>query len=240
MLLTGQVIPVEIDNKESSDSVPAFEKSLQNENAMQRAKAAHEIMRSKEISMNTKAKLLLRALKNEHLTPQADTTNTMTGYLTTTEYLKTQYVLALKGLGKDVVPILKENYGKENGEMKEELVVLLGYLGDAEVYNEIVDVVRKTQNPYTKAKAIRALSGLGVGSNDLIILYIDALKDDFYVRVRSDKRRPPDLDFMNIYYPVREEAFSALRILGVQVERNKNEFYIKKDQGGNGRQTIKK
>jgi len=43
--------------------------------------------------------LRLKALKDEHLSPQADTVERWTGYATVTEYLKIQYILALKDMG---------------------------------------------------------------------------------------------------------------------------------------------
>lgn len=212
--------------KGENEKLVELEKGLKGKDLRQRANIAREIGKLKELPVDKRARLLITALKDEHLNPQSNEVETWTGYSTVTEFLKNSYVLTLRDMGEEVIPILKESHKKETGEMKEKIVVVLGYLGDTTVYDDLIEIIKKSKNPYNKAKAIRVISDSKIGGRELIPLYKELIKDDFHVRMKTDIRYPPEHDYKNIYYPVREEAFSALLKLGINVRRDKNEVYV--------------
>lgn len=216
----------DINKEDKKPIIERFKADFKSMNLGDRVRAAKKIAKSEEIGLETRVQLLLDALKEEHSEPQSSELEQWTGYSTVTEYLKNTYILALKDMGKGIVSILKDDYKEEKGELKEKLTIVLGYLGDTAVHTELIVIIKKTKNPYTKSQAIRVSSDLGMGGKELIALYKEALKDDFYVRPKSDLILPPEQDYLNAYYPVREEAFSALRKLGVNVRRDNNEFYV--------------
>lgn len=225
IIFTNIGLAADSPDKDKGKQILNFEKGLKSENLRERIETAKKIAKS-ELDKETKAKLVLDALREEHLNPKSNELERWTGYYTRTEALKNGYILALKDMGKSIVPLLMETYKEEKGELREKIVIILGYIGDAVVFNDLLEIISKTKNHYTKAQAIRALSDSGLGGREFIALYKEALKDDFYVRPKSDLIFPPEQDYLNVYYPVREEAFSALKKLGVDVRRHKNEFYI--------------
>lgn len=231
LLLGEQAMADKFDKEVSkkSSALEDLEESLKSNNLRERSETAKRIAESEELATEMKAKLIFKALREEHLSPQSNEVETWTGYTTVSEYLKTEYMLALKNIGSSVIPVLKENYKMEAGEMKEKIAVVLGYLGDSEVHSDLVKIIRETKNPFTKAQAIRAMYQSGIGGKEMISIYKRALKDKFYVVIKNDLIAPSEREHKILHYPVRESAFTALKKLGVKIKRDKTEFVVEEE-----------
>jgi HEAT repeat protein len=181
-----------------------------------RADASFALSKAEGIETDIKIDLILNALKKECENPTPEP-NTPSKRMCTsfTDLMKSIYRGGILRMGKLTIPYLKERVKKEEGEFRKNLIITLGYLGDPNVYAEILKIATTDKNPWSRAWAIETLGE--IGNKDAIPLLKEALKDPFSVS-GGDVKAPPGYEEWNIRYPIRGAAFSSLVKLGVKVE----------------------
>jgi len=106
--------------------------------------------------------------------------------------------------------------------------VILGNLGDQNVYPDLINIAAKDKNIWLRAEAI---GGMGaIGNKDATHLLRDLLNDNFKVATKTDIITPDaykgtDGFCYYDYYPVQSASFSALLKLGIKVENKGKGVY---------------
>jgi len=181
-----------------------------------RADAALALSKAEGIETDIKIEIILNAMKKEceNPTPEPNTPNK--GRCTSlTDQVRAIYRAVILRMGRPTVPYLNERIKKEEGEFRKNLIITLGYLGDPNVYAEILKIATTDKNAWSRAWAIETLGE--IGNKDAIPLLKEALKDSFSLEC-GDVKAPPGYEEWNIRYPIRGAAFSSLVKLGVKVE----------------------
>jgi len=191
-----------------------------------RSQACVILSKAEDISipMDKRIDALLSALKRECENPTAEP-NVGHWACPMTENVKGLYRgailrIAQRQQGRDpsknfVVAYLRSRLEKEGqGEFRKNLVLTLGYLGDPNVYGEIVKLATTDKNLWCRRDAIGALGE--IGNKDAIPLLSEALQDPCSV-TRDDIKGPAGYEQWGVIYPIRDAAFSSLVKLGVKV-----------------------
>jgi len=181
-----------------------------------RADATLAVSKAEGIKTDIKIEIILKAMKKEceNPTPEPNTPNK--GRCTSlTDQMRASYRAVILRMGRPTVPYLKERLKKEKGEFRKNIIITLGYLGDPNVYAEILKIATTDKNAWSRAWAIETLGE--IGNKDAIPLLKEALKDPFSIEC-GDVLAPPGYEEWNIRYPIRGAAFSSLVRLGVKVE----------------------
>lgn len=204
------------------DNVNQIKKILETGHWGEKREAARDLGKMEGIEPEEKVDILLKALEKEILHPASKRHARGTGYATITESLKIHYMLGLKDIGASVIPILQEKLPTMQGELKKKIQITLGYLGNKNVYSDMADLLSYDKDGYIRAGAARALGD--IGNKEAIPLLLKALHDPFAVPSGIDIIIP-GLD-TSITYPVRTNAASALRGLGIKVHSFEHEHYV--------------
>jgi len=156
-------------------------------------------------------------------------------YVTEPQYKIRQFIFALEDIGTTAVPYISRVLDTTSDKNhKEYLTICLCLAGgkktpSTEVKSEIVRIAKRSSNGYIRALGIRILGEWE--DKTLITLLKDALNDNFKVAgkpdvVTPDMRKGINGRYYFDYYPVRSEAFSALRKLGIKIKREGNKFTV--------------
>ncbi len=178
--------------------------------------ACETLGNDKVISSKKKANLLLSALKKQIEYP--DLTYEEGAYAPNSEAFKRQYIFALEKLDGQVIPVLKEHLKTARGSFKDYLYIVSGNFKDPTAYGPVSNILKNSKDGWLRASAARSLGLLG--DKDAIPLLEEALDDPFLIdedRTGVDVLGPSGSD-MNIIYPVRSEAYHALKLLGVKIK----------------------
>jgi len=183
-----------------------------------RAKIARLLGKDRSLKSDIKADLLLKALKIEVKEPISQEPR---GYTTSTEYLKRQYLFALEDLEDSVIQVLKKELTAAGGGYRDRIIIALGCKKDSSVFNQLIGILTNSKDGFIRADAAYALGKLG---NKEATPFLEKALNDSFVRDIHSSITEPGIE--NIIYPVREEAFCALRKLGINVRREGNKFSI--------------
>lgn len=138
-----------------------------------------------------------------------------------------RYLYDLVNIGSPAIPFLKREIQGESGEVREIIIIALGLLKDEEAFSPLLDLALNSQNGWIRSDAVRALGEFG--NKEAIPILEKALKDDFSIRAFPiDVKVPAGYEYMQIYYPVRQSAFFALKKMGVEVKQkgiNSTEYH---------------
>ena len=224
--LQSRDINVEVD-KELLDFML---RKLQEGNLFTAPRAGRILGKMKKVDPTVRAQACISALKNE-VSRESDVNTPQellpSSYATEAQYKIRQYIFALEDIGAPAIPFISDALRNINaGSYKEYLTICLCLAGgkktpSPEVESEIVNLAKSSSNGYIRALGIRVLSEWE--DKTLVPMLKDALNDDFKVVVKPDKvspdmRKGADGCYYFDYYPVRGEAYSALRKLGIKVK----------------------
>ena len=166
-----------------------------------------------DVEIPVKISLLLEAMETEIKQPSELKKLRGSGRATATESVKIHYRMALVKLGKDAIRYLDtaKNSTPAAQESHKRIVLILGQLGDYRAYPEVIDILKSDPDGYLRKEAAMALRTIG-SKADFNIL-VQSLEDPFFVNGSSDII---GLDCQGVNYPVRDEAATALRSLGLK------------------------
>ncbi|OIN85975.1 MAG: hypothetical protein AUJ50_04375 [Candidatus Aenigmarchaeota archaeon CG1_02_38_14] len=119
------------------------------------------------------------------------------------------YVLSLAGIGKQAIPVLKPYLSDKNKDVRQWVTIALGYLGEKQVVDDLITILKKGESGRQRSLAANALGGLG--DRRAIPALKAALDDPFAIWVGRDIR----------ILLVRESAKSALNQLGEEWDESK-------------------
>jgi hypothetical protein len=163
--------------------------------------------------------MLIEALRSEISTPAPDNKAIGT-YVSGTEFLKTNYAIAIGKLSVGHEGVLKAHLGNATGEYRQRLLFILGFLRDESVHGEIATIFKESHDSYIRLAAITAL---GEYRDTLDVPTLEtALYDSFYVYDFLDEAGKP----INMWYPVKNVATSALLKMGYDVVWKDNKYII--------------
>lgn len=149
-------------------------------------------------------------------------------YLSTAEYTKRQHEFSLEDLGPASVPLLRERLSVANGEVRQRLAIALAGLGDDKQADMLIRMLDESADGNLRACAARSLGRLG--RKEAIPALKRRLTDDFVVEYSTDVSIPGAGTLRRIF-PVRDEAASSLRQMGLQVKRSGFEFQVVDKEG---------
>lgn len=123
----------------------------------------------------------------------------------------------------------------EDNNFREYLTICLGFTNDnsalpSEVKSEIIRLAKNSKDGYVRSLVMRILEKCK--DPNLVSIFEEGLNDNFKIAVKTDLITPDAYKGEDGYYyydsyPVKDEAASALRKMGVLVERQGNIFKIK-------------
>lgn len=174
----------------------------------------------KNITPQRKVKLLLNALQKQIYQPDFTIEEGM--YVPNFEAFKRQYIFAIEKIGIEAVPVLKDELTTSSIVYRDYIYIILGTLKQTEVYENVANILNNAKDGWIRASAARSL-GL-IGNKEAIPLLKEVLDDPFMVK--SSTYTGNTNSDIGIIYPVREEASSALRLLGKRVKRIGHKFWI--------------
>ncbi|MHB1318764.1 MAG: HEAT repeat domain-containing protein [Anaerolineae bacterium] len=182
-----------------------------------RLSAVRTLPRRTDIPVETRAELLVSALRAEVDHPSTDAPPVKDAYLGPEGVMRLMAVRSLSELGAGALPPLRDALAGAAGLFREHLLVALVYLGDAEVLTEVRELVVSADDVVVRMDGARAL---GVaGDREAIPALEQALQDAARIEAH---------DSLGDYtiYPVREQAALALSNLGVTVSRGENHTFL--------------
>lgn len=210
--------------------VKSLARKLEDKRWYIRTDTARALSKAKGIATATKVSLILDAMKEICEKPMAIEEIKGEGMsMPLTEHIKSLYRSAILNMGDSAILPLKEKIGKEKNEFGKNLIVTIGLLGEQSVYHDLMDIATNDENVWLRASAI---GGLGaIRDKEAIPFLKKALSDNSKVAIKTDVITPNTYKDENGYfyydcYPVRQEAASALRKLGVKVKKEGNEYKI--------------
>jgi HEAT repeat protein len=174
-----------------------------------------------DIPVERRAEMLVAALAAEVAAPSTEAPRIRDTYLSADGVLRLALVRGLAELGAEALPTVRQAAEGATGVAREHLLVARAYLGDAEAFPAVREVLRDSGDPVARMDAARAL---GVaGDAEAIPDLVGALEDPYRVEAR---------DSLGAYtiYPVREQAVGALDTLGVAVERGAGDTFTVEGQ----------
>jgi len=182
---------------------------FQEGDSAQRLAAAWSLPGRDDLSLKTRAALLVEGLEGELAAPTEDAPLKDT-YLPASALVRLHYTRVLSELGPAAIPALRAQLDSASSGAREHLLVALAYAGDGDVLPQVRELVTQAVDPIVRMDAARALGQ--AGDQDAVSQLQAALADPYVVTAVDD------LGAYTIY-PVREQAAGALRALGMAVER---------------------
>ena len=174
-----------------------------------------------DIPVERRAEMLVAALAAEVAAPSTEAPRIRDTYLSADGVLRLALVRGLAELGAEALPTVRQAAEGATGVAREHLLVARAYLGDAEAFPAVREVLRGSGDPVARMDAARAL---GVaGDAEAIPDLVGALEDPYRVEARDS------LGEFTIY-PVREQAVGALDALGVAVTRQTSDTFTVEGQ----------
>lgn len=234
--LSNRDIDLEIDK-------PLLEfmlKRLRDGNVFTASQAARILGKMKKVDPKVRAEAIIECLREE-VSRQNDPNiphqqSWIGSYLTKAQYKIRQYIFALEDIGAAAIPFISDALSDTgSGGRREYLTICLCLAGgkkkpSVEVKSEITHLAKNSPNGEIRTLAMRILGEWE--DKALIPLFKDALNDNYKVAVKTDVVIRPDTYkgrdgyYYYDYYPVRDEAFSGLRKLGVKIKREGNKFTV--------------
>jgi HEAT repeat protein len=187
----------------------ALAQQLQEGDSTERLSAVWSLPERGDLSVETRAGLLVEGLEEELAAPAQDAP-LKDSYLPASALLRLHFTRVLSELGPEAIPALRAQLDGASGAAREQLLVALAYAGDEDVLPQVRELVTQAADPVVRMDAARALGQ--AGDEDALPQLQAALADPYVVTAQDD------LGTYTIY-PVREQAAGALRALGVTVER---------------------
>ena len=194
-----------------------------------RGKLAESIAQDKTLSPKIRVDVLTAVLREEIENPCPMPGYIHGGHITPTFKLKRNYVRALVDVGVEAIPLLRPHLSQLELSVEEaagdseyqkwlkmeevqHIRFALGLLGDMDVFPHVFALLEDdSADGYVRETAIRVLGKL---KNDAAIPALThALSDNFHVEHEL-------LGHPRISYPVRMEAYQALRQLGLRVAQD--------------------
>lgn len=155
---------------------------------------------------------LIEALAKEIRQPLSLSREHYSGF-TFSEELKEQYCLSIESLMKNRRQLIIAALDSSAGELHDRLVLILAISGDDEMRLQARRIYEESQSGYLRYRAVLALEKY---SDSLDVpIFEKALKDTFWVAEFID---PGNGGPINLRYPTRVEAASALTKLGFKIE----------------------
>jgi len=186
-----------------------------------RLSIARTLAGREDIPVARRAEMLAAALIGEVAAPSTDAPRIRDTYLPAEGVLRIALVRGLSELGAEALPTVRQAAEGASGLAREHLLVALAYLGDADAFPAVREVLRGSGDPVARMDAARAL---GVaGDREAIPDLVGALEDPYRVEARDS------LGAFTIY-PVREQAVGALDALGVAVARHEGGVFTVEEQ----------
>jgi HEAT repeat protein len=145
-------------------------------------------------------------------------------YITDSERLIRMMIFSLADLGPSINELLHSYSKSLSGDVADWMIVALGHQKDESVHGDLGKIMLSNHDPNLRSMAARALYEFA-DSTDIPLL-TEALKDDYYVALPKNKENLPE-DELTIWYPVREDAASALRRLGYFVRFERHDVILK-------------
>lgn len=171
---------------------------------------ASEELAAKEQDTIAALNKLVEVLSLEILNP-ISTSRAMGTDASITEFLKTNYCIAIRKLSVENEGLIKQYINNSKGELRERLLFVLGNLKNESVHKEIREISQTAQDPYIRLHAIEALNEYADTLD--IPIFKAALSDTLWVADFIDADGKP----INIKYPTRAVAAGALNKLGFDV-----------------------
>jgi hypothetical protein len=197
------------------------QRALRDSSWESRLVAAKALAKRANVPVPRRAELLLAALRREVSAP---TTAPPAGgsYLSASSLSKLHLAQTLGALGAEATPVLRQGAAASGGEAREWTLIALGYAGAREAAPPLRQLLATSPRGEVRMSAAHVLGKLR--DRDAIPALRAALADPFTATVaRDDVRGAPSRRL----YPVRARAASALRTLGVAVERRGDGFVVR-------------
>jgi len=200
-----------------------YDSMLASPHYMVRFIGSEELANGNEWDTLTAMSKLIGALSTEISNP-ISTARAVGTYVSKTEFLKTNYCIAIRKLSVGSENLVKQYIETSKGELRERLLFVLGNLKDKSVHALIRDISQTTEDPYIRLHAIEALNEY---SDTLDIpIFKDALSDTLWAADFIDENGKP----INIKYPTRAVAAGALNKLGFDVMWRDNDYKILRER----------
>jgi len=199
-------------------------------NWIKKGESAEKIAEMTGIPIEERLQLLFEVLEEECRVKTSDK-KPEGSYKTISVYLKDQYTYAIAVAGIEDPTLILRHLDKAEGEFKNRLTLSLGLLKikDNAITSGIIQLAKSSQDGYIRTMAIRVLSEWK--DKKLIPIFNEGLNDNFKIKIKTDlintnTVKGKDGYYYKEYYPVRNEAATALKKLGINVKRNKNDFWV--------------
>jgi HEAT repeat protein len=222
----------DIDTEVDQELLDFMLRKLQEGKLFTASQAARILGKMKTVDLKVRAEAIIASLKKE-VSRESDPNiphqqSSIGSYATEPQYKIRQYIFALEDIGTPAIPFISRELNADgNINYKEYSTICLCMAGgkktpSPEVKSEIIRIAKNSSNGEIRTLGMRILGEWE--DKTLIPLLKDALNDNYKVAVKTDFITPGtykgvDGCYYFDYYPVRNEAFSALRKLGVYVER---------------------
>ncbi|MHB0875875.1 MAG: HEAT repeat domain-containing protein [Anaerolineae bacterium] len=209
-------LPTETPAPTATPNADALRGLLSSEDWQDRQAVAQLLPTRTDIAASERAEMLLAAVATEVYGPiEADAPNG--AYLSASSLLRLSYTRSLGALGPDALAALREAMASETPAVAERAVLALGYAGDRSVLPQLRALLTDTDDGDVRMLAAFLLGELR--DRDAIPALQQALEDGYSVYYEGDA------DVAVTLYPVREQAFGALRKLGIEVQRLEDGSY---------------
>lgn len=182
-----------------------------------RANIAKILGKDMTVDISEKVPLILELLKQECIIPLS---SKPTGYVTGSEFLKRQYLFAVEKMGTESVVIIQNMLNSSEGEFRDRLIIILGFLEHNEVFSDVLYILENSEDGFLRQLAAMALGK--IGDKRAIPALTNALQDTFKRENVTDLIRPEK----QFVYPVRSKACVSLKQLGINCNRRGWEFWI--------------
>lgn len=213
---------------------------LQEDKLPSAPQAARIIGKMKKVAPEIRTKPLIEALKKEVSINFDSNTSQQTlpgAYATESQHKICQFIYAIGDVGVQVTPyVSKVLDSASDNNSKEYLAICLGFIGNKDnkillpkIKTEIIHLAKDSADGYTRLMAMRVLEKWK--DPNLVSIFEEGLNDNFKVAVSTDLVTPDTYKGIDgrVYYdcyPVRDEAASALRKLGINVQKHGNNFSV--------------
>jgi HEAT repeat protein len=184
-----------------------------------RLSAANSLGARADIPPERRAELLLEALAREVARPTG-AAPLPGSYVPMTSLIRLQYLRVIGDLGTGATAVARASIRRTTGEAREWAILALGEAGAREAVPQLREVLRTSRHGEVRMTAARLLGALQ--AREAIPELRAALTDPFTATVSSDAHGGPRSPF----YPVRGQAASALKKLGLTVERRGHTFTV--------------
>ncbi len=179
--------------------------------------AVNSLPGRRDIPTARRAELLLAGLEREIARP-TDSLRFPGGYLPSSSTFRLQFMRVIESLGPDAIGPTRTAAERSSLEAREWMLLARAGAGDVDAAPSLRELLKNSRSPAVRMTAARLLGRLG--DRSAIPELRTALGDPFTAAAdQSDLRLQP-----SSFYPVREQAAGALRMLGVNVQRSGDSF----------------